>query len=950
MPEPSSDLRQTLHRIHTELDGEARAAALERHVEDVAAAGDEPLLNETLADLVSSYEFSHDPTRLLVPFARMLRNFDTAPEHFDANLTHRVHWMFKWVVGKMIDHPDVRLESIEEWLGQMRRRYAEAGHSLHPVHEAEHHLADHLGDHERAARALAAMTATEPDHMSDCEACRCHNLGSIAAEDGEPERALRLWAPVLEGGLRCAHEPHAVLAGSLLPLTELGRLDQARANHLHGYQITRGKEDLVYAIVKHARFCALTGNEARAVEIIAAHTRFFDLDLSPEGRRGLYEAVQLTCAALMELGLGETELPGPEQRTWRADELHELADRERRAVCERYDARNGNDHQSRTSAERVRLSDAHPHVPLGLKTIPSAHEPRPAAVPEPEPESPERLQTLLEEARAATEAFAEDDDAKWELVGRAAERLGVTLDPADEAEVLLARVGAASDLDEALALAERAGAAYAEAGLDGKVLSSRAMTMLWSSGERPETVFEQSQAVLDDAERLAPTDPERALRTRAMVHVALLQAHQARGTDPDPRLLATVEAIDAELAAGADDARACQVRFHLANARAAYAADSDALVDLRRAAFEHAEAGGHSFETFIGAAEYAAVLGHTGQHEAGLRVAETAIGAVQPDFPPFPVAAVHLLAAECSVNLGRWDAAERYAVQAAAGYDGVGENGCAAVARHLLGVALVSQERREEAIVVLEAALPDLAQMPEEEHWRLVDARYLLADAYDDLAEARAGLEYALEALGLMDDGTEHPNPTMYPRAAHLAGLLLEQLEDHDAAIQCYSRAEASWRRLDMLPAASGSLRAAVWARSRSDEPDREAGAEAMRALGDELRSHWSEVELPEPYREACREELGETLYQIAVFIDSDTDSLELLREALAVFADGEYLAHRAVRVTHLLMHRLAGAGDVDGAQSTADEAVTRLNAAGHADLAEEVEAHLRQLREAFGQ
>ena len=256
-------LLQELRRIRWSLKGEARNAALEAHLEKVEADGDQPLLNQTLTALVDCYEYSVDSSRLLVPFSRLLRGCDTAPEHFDAALLRSVYWQFEWVVYDLIDHPDIPLASIEHWMGRWRRRYSEAGHPLHPFHEAEHYLAVHLGDRDRAARAAAAVRAAEPDDMSDCEACRAGYLGRIAFWNGEHGAALGIWRPLFDGDLHCMHEPHKPLGVSPHAAAAVGRLDQARADHVRGYEMRRGEDDMTAYVAAQMRFCAQTGNEAR---------------------------------------------------------------------------------------------------------------------------------------------------------------------------------------------------------------------------------------------------------------------------------------------------------------------------------------------------------------------------------------------------------------------------------------------------------------------------------------------------------------------------------------------------------------------------------------------------------------------------------------------------------------------------------------------------------------
>lgn len=67
----------------------------------------------------------------------------------------------------------------------------------------------------------------------DCAACARHAEGAEAAALRQDERALEIWAPVLEGDLLCDHQPQGVLGACLLVLLRRDELD--RAVHAHEY-------------------------------------------------------------------------------------------------------------------------------------------------------------------------------------------------------------------------------------------------------------------------------------------------------------------------------------------------------------------------------------------------------------------------------------------------------------------------------------------------------------------------------------------------------------------------------------------------------------------------------------------------------------------------------------------------------------------------------------------
>jgi tetratricopeptide (TPR) repeat protein len=950
-------LRKRLNQIQRTLRGEARSAALELHLEEAEALGDRPVVNETLATLISSYEFSQDTTRLLVPYAKFLRNYDSEPEHFDAALTHRVHWMFKWVVSRMTAHPEVPLASIEDAIAQMRRRYAEAGHSLHPVHEAEYWLYHHIGDGERAAHAATAMIDAEPDAMSNCKACRCNTLGSLSIDRDDYEQALADWAPILGGELRCAHEPHATLAQSLLPLAALGRVDEARRNHLHGYRISRDQDDMVRIIARHLRFCALTGNEARAVEILEANSRWFRLDLEPSMRRAFLEGVQVVCGALRARGLGDTPLTGPDGRTWTADDLHGHVDAQRRAICERYDRRNGTDAVSRDSQQILAPDQTYPHVPLGLRTLAAAEVPTEPARPVQPTATPEAFEAALVRAREATEAFTKDLDEHWQVVTAMAQTLGITLAPADQANALLGQITQETALDEALALAAAARARFTEAGQPGRALANLAATLSWKLQGDLDSIPAEAARVLAEAPAFAESEPLFALRAKTGAITALLGHCEATGEAPSPELLSQAETLDAELAAAPGGRRISLARAQLALRLAAFATELEPRLHALDKAFDLAVTGEHPEEAFVSAVQYGTALNWAGRSEEAVRVCETGLAQAGTGMSPFPIAVLHLTIAESASNLGRPEKVEAHALQAAHYYDRSDEPGCAGVARHLLAIALADQDRHQEAVVIFEAALADLPAMHEDEHWRLVDSHVRLAESYYRLRELRPALREALEALQLMDGGLAHRDHTAFARIAHTAGELLERLHEPDDASRTYRRSEQAWRELHALPMAANPARAAMWVDLRQG-PDREAVTTSMQALAEELRTHWQNAEFRPEYRAACRHELVKTLLQHANMLAPEQDDRgpgspaewrSLNEQAIEVLFEGEFDVSLGTKAVTQFLECLAAQDERPEAwEAAAAEIIQRLDPERDKAVVQSVEEQLDRMRETY--
>src|SRR6185369_3597112 len=317
--------------------GRARTAYAEQLVEAATATGDRPLTVRALQELISAYEFGAEAPKMLVPFARVLRMWDENPVDFDRWSTHRLHWHFKWVTSGMIAHPSVPLSTMYKWLGEMEQRYGQRGYGRQAVQAERHFVASHVGDTATAQAAFEAWLALDRDEMSDCHACERKGQGDWRAETGQDEEAITLWQPVLDGELHCEEEPHRTLAASLLPLVRLGRADEARANHLRGYRLVRGKANLRRSVGLHLEFAALTGNEARGLVILGQHLGWLtDEGESALSRLDFLAAVAVLLRRLVGLGHAGIDVAGTS-----AGDLLARIEREVAEIADRFDQRNG---------------------------------------------------------------------------------------------------------------------------------------------------------------------------------------------------------------------------------------------------------------------------------------------------------------------------------------------------------------------------------------------------------------------------------------------------------------------------------------------------------------------------------------------------------------------------------------------------------------------------------
>ncbi|MCL2729969.1 MAG: tetratricopeptide repeat protein, partial [Actinomycetia bacterium] len=373
MSTPARDadaLRQALEENRAECEGPARNAHAERLAEEAERTGDRPLLIEALFNLLTAYNYSSESDKKFVPFAKALRMWDENPADFDEFASHSLHWYFKWVSSGMLDQPHIPLAAIEKWQAEMEHRYRLAGHSERAVRQSEFRIARHIGDTARAERAYAAWQSADRDEMTDCHACELHLRGSWQAGRARDEEALASWQPVLDGELHCAHEPHAVLASSLLPLLRLGRDDTARAHHLRGYRMVRSMESMRSAVARHVEFCALTGNEPRGLEILAAQPAHFTTTGDPDSLMDHMAVTALLTGRVVALGHADQPVPGPGAEAWTAARLHRHATERALDLAARFDTRNGSTAVSEGVRARMAQRPFTARLPLGLRAAP----------------------------------------------------------------------------------------------------------------------------------------------------------------------------------------------------------------------------------------------------------------------------------------------------------------------------------------------------------------------------------------------------------------------------------------------------------------------------------------------------------------------------------------------------------------------------------------------------
>ncbi|WP_405950835.1 tetratricopeptide repeat protein [Streptomyces prunicolor] len=820
-------LRRAMAENSEEPEGPARNARAEQLLAE-AEKLDVPLaVIEALGHQLKVYNYSSEKDKMFVPFARLLRMWDERPEDFDEYEVHSLHWVFKWMSSGMLGQPHIPLASIEKWLGEMDHRYRLAGHSERAVRSAEFSVASHVGDLARAERAYAAWLAADRDTMADCHACELHTQGEWQVRQERYAEALGLWAPVLEGEFTCAHEPHTVLASSLAPLLHLGRADEARAHHLRGFRLVRPMESMRGAYADHVEFCALSGNEARGLELLAERPAYFTDSGNPQSGLDFLATVTLLMDRLTELGLGDQQVPGPTGRIWTARELAAHARVEALSLAARFDERNGTTHVGDRARARMDQRPLVERLPLGVR---SAGRPVAAPVTPTAPEViPEKdLTALLTEARRLSDTLQPHAVEAWLAVSQASE--GVELSARDRAEI--ADHQAMDRGPEGIALFERAAELFAEAGDPGEAWAARARgayvrALTGEIDEALTAIAEPYDGVLAlySEEGTGVRQTAAVLMSRARILMRRVHGDSPDHT-PDSGDLTTAEAAVREVLALVEGHTGDDVRL------AARGAEGQAMLAELAVRGEDLETAVRLFSkastAFVVAGlpwfavEYEARLAGLAHHLGDVTEAERALRAALEHGGPYLEAPgraqLHLQLAEVLGGRGRSEEAAEHALEAAHWSDEAGEGPTlGAWARHQLGGFLLRQGRWAEAAEVLESALPDLSV---ETHGdgAIVQTQWWLGDCLSELGEHRAAAERRLQAAEI---ARTWPEQNDHATLAHLAAESLGHAELPAEADQAYERAGELWRSLGNVHGLVRSLRARAWLALRADLADR---------------------------------------------------------------------------------------------------------------------------------
>ncbi|WP_082281172.1 hypothetical protein [Leptospira kirschneri] len=311
--------------------------------------------------LVKAGIFSGAIDKALVSFSWCLSQVDQNPEQFNEE---DLLWKYKWIVENLPVFPQIKKEQILEMLEDLEKRYEKNGESKHPVLKLKRSISMMMGNIEESKKYHEMLKQTPKGYLSDCAACMQDSEVFYAVHLGQDELALEKAQPILSGKLRCAEVPHLTYGTLLLPLLRLNQPEEAARLHKIGYKLVSNSTGLLGTISNHLLFLGITGEIAKAIQLLEKHfTSAFGAS-DRNHRFEFYRAVKFLMERILLSNLKSIKIRMPktfpnykEDGNYAVIDLDSWFDKEASKLASQFDSRNGNDSYMKNLGELKALHE-----------------------------------------------------------------------------------------------------------------------------------------------------------------------------------------------------------------------------------------------------------------------------------------------------------------------------------------------------------------------------------------------------------------------------------------------------------------------------------------------------------------------------------------------------------------------------------------------------------------
>lgn len=379
MARPKKQFQQLLEEIDRTPWGPAEQALVAQAVSLAQEIGDDRLEYQARMRQTASANMGGATDVMLNSFAWCLARHDADPTRFPADIDNGgadLMWQFKWMASALRSSPAFSQEQIAAVLDDMDAHYRRAGLGMSGVLTARFEDAWDSGRFDDAERLRVQLEATPRDEHSHCDACSRSQVAGFFVDTDRDAEAIRLVEEMIEGGFSCGEEPEHALSRVLLPYLRAGRFDEAKTAHLRSYRLAKDNPDNLTIVANNIVFCAVSGNEARALSLVERHLPWLAHDgLNVDAHFIALGAFAFALDRVSAAGHGETPVRGADagplapffgehDGVWTASDVAATCWATAERIGAEFDARDGGDAHTERLRRLRGLADTSFDVPI----------------------------------------------------------------------------------------------------------------------------------------------------------------------------------------------------------------------------------------------------------------------------------------------------------------------------------------------------------------------------------------------------------------------------------------------------------------------------------------------------------------------------------------------------------------------------------------------------------
>lgn len=317
---------------------------------------------EAREKLITAATFSGHGHLTLLHFPWMLAKSDANPTKYSV---HSLMWKYKWMLANLPEYPQIPKEKIMEAFEDFKKRFNLGNYKKRTLYEYERILAMEFGDLETAQQAQQRFEeAPKTDHVdrwigvANCHACEINNVVSWLVDTGQLEKALETAVPLITRQVKCENVPRVTYPKLLLPLLKLGKVREAKEYFRDGYKGIHGKRNYIISQANILKYLVIAGHFKAAKKWFLTHQPFGEESLNPREKQAYLESGWLLFHEwdrrpddAADFHLPPTHPLFSEKSPPSFREIADDYNRRMVEIAQAFDARNGNNFETRRLAE-----------------------------------------------------------------------------------------------------------------------------------------------------------------------------------------------------------------------------------------------------------------------------------------------------------------------------------------------------------------------------------------------------------------------------------------------------------------------------------------------------------------------------------------------------------------------------------------------------------------------